>query len=670
MPQHRMRILIAASLVCVSLGIVRGQDAPDSDAPPAAPREDLSQAQLQLLREFERFEKSLYDVAEVSRRADPERAELLYRARSQSQEQRILAEMQAISEMLRPGSAGRVVIADAPERQEQLIARLQELLKVLQSADERDRVQREIDRVQGLLKDTNRIIGRQRDVRADTSRGGDPNSLADREQEVADDARGLAEKIDRQDAERNPRTDGDRPRNGGDREPKPQAEPGGESPMPKPPGEDGAGPSTPPGEGDAQPQPGETPGSTDEGQPPSGDSPPGDMPPGDQQPPTGDAEDTDGQTPSGETPPSESESSPGQPMPGAPMPGAPMPGAPMPGQPMPGSPPQDGQQPQEGQQPSPPQQGSPSQSPQELGQPRSPDNQQPPGSQPPQQNDPQQSDQRQPQRTPGRDQLEQALEEMQRAIEELRKQERDAATEAQQEALNQMEQLKARLEEILRQLREQETEMMLASLEARLQKLRRAQMQINAETVRLEKLPAEERGNRHLDRSVALSREQRDVVFEADKSLELLKAEGSSVAFPEALQQMRDNMVTVSERLGSGDTGSTTQVIEELIVETLDEMILAMQSEMDRRKDRQQNQQQQRQQQGGDSELRLVQEIAELKLIRSLQNQINRITREVGREIDGEQALDPAQRKLIDDLARRQRRLQQATYDLATGKNE
>ncbi len=645
-------IPVIAALLVASLA------AAQDPAAPAAPKEDLSQSQLQLLRDFERFEKALYDVAEFSRRTDPDQAELLYRARSQSQEQRILDEMRLLSDSLRPQADGKVVIGDSPEKQVEVIARLQTLLKVLQSADERDRLQREIERIQDLLKGTNALIGKQRDLRSDTGRGGDTQQLSEREQKLIEEARKLAQKIDEQDAQRR-----------------------GESPDSKP------------GE---KPSPDQKPGDPQDGQPKSGDQKPGDE------------KSPDGQPQDGSSPmdPKPGEQKPGEPMPGEPKPGEP--GSPTSGDPQvppsgekkpepnnaeqkpgdqrPGEQKPSDQQPTEkkpgdqkpmdGRSPSEGAEGKPSDQPpqpgeQQPGQP--PKGQSPPelGQQKPgEQSSPQTGEERprEGKQTPGRQELEEAREQMQRALEELDKQNREGSTEAQQQALAQLEKVKARLEEILRQLREEENELLLASLEARFQKLRKAQMQVNVETVRLAKSITEDR-SRHDDRAIALSRDQREIVVDAEKALSLLKEEGSSVAFPEAIEQMRDNMLTVAERLNGGDTGSTTQIIEELIVETLDEMILAMQQEMEKAKDKDKQKQQQNQQQQQDDEQALINELAELKMIRSLQNQINRLTREIGRELDGEQAGDPSLKKMTEDLARRQKRLQDATYDLSTGKN-
>jgi len=647
-------ILSAAILLIASAATAQN---PAPAAPPAAPKEDLSQAQLQLQRDFERFEKSLYDVAEFSRRTDPDQAELLYRARSQSQEQRILDEMRLLSDSLKPQADGKVVIGDSPEKQAEVIARLQTLLKVLQSADERDRLQREIERIQDLLKGTNALIGRQRDVRSDTGRGADLKQLSEREKKLLEEARKLAQKIDKQDAERRgespegkPGEQKDSPMKEGDSKPGEQksddAKPGDSKPGEQNPEEGKPAdkmPSEKKPEGEAKPG--------EKGPMKEGEASPGEKSP--MEPKAGDQKETDPKESDPKSPEQKTdEQKSGEQKPGEQKSGEQNSGDQKPMEGTPQDPPPMGQQP--GQQ-------SKGQKPQELGE-------QKPGDQPQQP----QADEQSPQdakKTPGREELEEAREQMQRALEELDKQNREGSAEAQQEALAQLEKVKARLEAILRQLREEEDELLLASLEARFQKLRKAQMQVNVETVRLSKTVAEDR-SRHDDRAIALGRDQREIVIDAEKALALLKEEGSSVAFPEAIEQMRDNMIEVADRLNKGDTASTTQVIEELIVETLDEMILAMQQEMEKKKDKdKQNQQQKQQQQQQDDDQALINELAELKMIRSLQNQINRLTREIGRELEGEQANDAALKKMTEDLSRRQKRLQDATYDLSTGKN-
>lgn len=558
---------------------------------------ELATRQLQIQRDYERFEKALLDLAEQARRKDPERAELLFRARGQSQEQRILAEMLSVAELLK----GTPKYGDALGRQEDVLVRMQNVLKLLQSLDDRERVGNEIARIEELLKDTNRLLAGEKDLRADTLRGRDADRLTERQKKVLNDARELAEKIEKQDQQRQAAgkpaaTDRQQP-------------------------EDAPAPAK-------EPNPGEQPGSDNE---PAPEKPHTEAAP---MPPSG----ADAQSPQGDQSGEKSTPMPGEPMPGAPMEGAPMEGKPMSGSPMEGMPPaQTEGMPPAGQQPS-------GESPQQ------PPN---PGEQP----------------TPGRQELEQARREMQQSLEKLEAQQLEQAGERQAAAIDRLEELKAELEKILRQLREEEKEMYLTLLEARFQNMLRRQEQINAETRRLDAIPAAERSSTFGAKIEVIRRQQLDNELEAEKALNLLKSDGSSVAFPEAVEQMRANMQVVSRRLAQLDTGLTTQLVEQLIQETLEEMIFALRQEMEKQDERRQQPQQQ-QQEMSPEEQGLVNQLAELKMIRSLQNQVNRLTRQLGMEIDGEQAQSTDQLQLIRDLAQRQLRIQEATYDLSVGKNQ
>ena len=154
----------------------------------------------------------------------------------------------------------------------------------------------------------------------------------------------------------------------------------------------------------------------------------------------------------------------------------------------------------------------------------------------------------------------------------------------------------------------------------------------------------------------------------AAKALTLLREEGSSVAFPEAVEQIQADMLSVARRLERADVGELTQNIEQDIVESLKEILEALQKELEKlkyKKDQQQQQQQQPQQQQG-----LVNKLAELKMLRSLQYRVNRRTKQMGRLVEGEQALDQDVVTQLRQLSDRQSKVQKATHDLATGKNE
>ena len=66
----------------------------------------------------------------------------------------------------------------------------------------------------------------------------------------------------------------------------------------------------------------------------------------------------------------------------------------------------------------------------------------------------------------------------------------------------------------------------------------------------------------------------------------------------------------------------------------------------------------------------LVNKLAELKMLRSLQFRVNRRTKQLGRLVDGEQATESDVVGQLKQLSERQSKVQRATYDLSTGKNQ
>ncbi|MBL9124873.1 MAG: hypothetical protein JNG90_14650, partial [Planctomycetaceae bacterium] len=66
----------------------------------------------------------------------------------------------------------------------------------------------------------------------------------------------------------------------------------------------------------------------------------------------------------------------------------------------------------------------------------------------------------------------------------------------------------------------------------------------------------------------------------------------------------------------------------------------------------------------------LVDQLAELRMIRSLQMRVNRRTQTYTKLIDGEQAEKPELLEAIKDLAQRQDRIYRTTRDIVVGKNQ
>ena len=263
--------------------------------------------------------------------------------------------------------------------------------------------------------------------------------------------------------------------------------------------------------------------------------------------------------------------------------------------------------------------------------------------------------------------LNQAQQRMQQAIERLEEAQREAATDEQEKALRELEQAKAELERILRQLREEEMERMLVLLEARFRKMLAAQIAIYEQTKSLESTQDHAREHELEIASGRLSRKQQLVVRDADRALVLLREDGTSVAFPEAIEQAREDMQAVANRLSEVKLGAITQALEEDIIEALEETLSALQQAIKELREQKGG----RQQSGGKpGEQPLVDQLAELRMIRALQMRINRRTTRYGQMIEGQQAMEAELLEALDHLADREERVYRATRDLHQGANK
>jgi hypothetical protein len=256
---------------------------------------------------------------------------------------------------------------------------------------------------------------------------------------------------------------------------------------------------------------------------------------------------------------------------------------------------------------------------------------------------------------------------MQEAQKKLSEAQREGAVEEQEEAIRELEEAKTELERILRQLREEEIERMLTMLEERFVRMLEMQREVYEGTQRLDEVPQEQWDRNHGLEARRLSRAEAEIVLEADKALNLLREDGSAVAFPEAVQQTREDMQQVVQRLARAQVGNVTQAIEQDIIEALEEMIEALQKAIEDAEDR-------RGMPSPGTPMRpedqsLVDVLAELKMIRALQMRVNRSTDRYSKLIDGEQADSSELLRALDGLAERQQRIFRITRDLQLGRN-
>lgn len=273
-----------------------------------------------------------------------------------------------------------------------------------------------------------------------------------------------------------------------------------------------------------------------------------------------------------------------------------------------------------------------------------------------------------PQDHPARQRLEAAESRMREAEKRLQEAQRQGALEKQEEAIRELEQARSALEQILRQLREEEIQRVLVSLEARFTKMLQMQREVLDGTIRLDKVPQAERTREHEIQAGRLSSREGEIDLEAEKALTLLREDGSAMALAEALGQVRQDIQQVADRLSAAKVDKITQGIEEDVIAALDEILQALKKAI-----KDQEKRKQRTMpfgQGMPTDPPLIDALAELRMIRTLQLRVNLRTDRYSKLIQGEQAEQPDLIDALKRLAERQEHIFRITRDLSLGKNQ
>jgi len=277
-------------------------------------------------------------------------------------------------------------------------------------------------------------------------------------------------------------------------------------------------------------------------------------------------------------------------------------------------------------------------------------------------------------KTPGAEQVRKAVPDQEQAKQQLEKKKPKEAVEKETEAIDKLKKAQAELEKRLKQLREEELERLLANLEARVAKMYQMQIEVYEATKAIDTIVKKSESKKPEKVEIQKSQGQADkeslIIEEANKAIEILKQEGSAVAFPRVFEETVIDMTRVRERLNQANVAKDTQDMEKDIIDSLKEMLDAL-------KKAQQDLQQSKGQPGGDGpppDQKLLDEIAELKMIRSLQVKVNERTKRQSIK-DGdtrmvEQVDDPQIKVELKDIANRQIKIEEMARDLATGKNK
>jgi hypothetical protein len=274
--------------------------------------------------------------------------------------------------------------------------------------------------------------------------------------------------------------------------------------------------------------------------------------------------------------------------------------------------------------------------------------------------------------TPGAEYVRHAVPDQEAAADWIKKLNRPEAVFRQTGAIVLLEKALSELEKRLKQLREEELAKILANLEARVAKMLQMQIEVYEATKAIDAVVQKSETKKpekpEIQKSQVQADKEGDIIAEANSAIDILRGEGSAVAFPRIFEEVVIDMGRVKERLNAAKVGKDTQFIEEQIIDALKEMREALA----------------RAQRppgppsppgppgdpGPPPDQRLLDEIAELKMLRSLQLRVNERTKRQGSLTPGEQADDPQIKIELRDLANRQAKVEEMTRDLASGRNK
>ena len=292
----------------------------------------------------------------------------------------------------------------------------------------------------------------------------------------------------------------------------------------------------------------------------------------------------------------------------------------------------------------------------------------PPGGQPSQSNpsDPSNTDQ---QPSP-QQRIRAAEEQMRDAKRKLDEAKRNPSIEKMREAERELAKAKKELEEILRQFREEEVERTLAALEGRFRKMLQRELKLVDATKKLDVIPSNEREADFEINAGKLATEQTSISNEAARALSLLREDGTSVAFPQTIEDMIEDMNQVSNRLTLAKVGKLTVQIENDIVETLNYLVESL-SQAQQDLEAQQSQGQQGQP-GNPGESALINQLAEIRMLRALQQRIHKRHSRYGKLLDDPDdeigaTHDPEILAALERLANRQQQLTEITREIVEG---
>jgi hypothetical protein len=531
-----------------------------------------------------------------------------------------------------------------------LVAALKEVLEVLSTEDEAERLRQQIKDLEAFLKEAKRIQREQDILRARTEGKGDPTKMAKEQNQLAKETKDLANSLSKGDPKNpgNPMGGMGEPKDDKSEQKPESGKPGEQSAEPKPETKDPKSTDKDPMGGMGDPKSGEPkPGDPKGGMPMAGSSkePPKDMDPmgakpsGDPKPMNMDPKNGDPKPNpmndnksqgmgKGDSKPSDGNGGDAKPM--SPSDAPPMNSPPMSGSPKGGDP-----------------SGSPP----------------PSGKRPPNPNNPNDDAQRN---------LDEAVPDQKEAEKNLNQKKNDNAGKNQDDALDKIAKAIKELEKRLKQLREKEMRQKLEDLERRVAKMLQMQIEVYETTKRIDSIIKKNGGERspaEIQKATVEAEKENLISIEAEKALRLLEGEGTAVVFAGVLGEAKKDMDAVKKELDRTNVGSDTQLVEEQIIAQLKRMLEAL------KKAKQDLDNPPPPSPPGmpppsDPKKNLIQLVEQLKLLKELQIQVNERTTAFGKRTPEAQATDPFIQEQLKQLGERQETLKKMLQKVADQMNQ
>ena len=241
------------------------------------------------------------------------------------------------------------------------------------------------------------------------------------------------------------------------------------------------------------------------------------------------------------------------------------------------------------------------------------------------------------------------------------------AAQQQKEAIEDLNRAKDEIDKQLEELQQQEKMEALVQLEQMFTEMLEKQKEGSAKVLVLEAKRQDQDGRlKRADRIELRSVEilERKLSEKSDEAVTLLNDEGSSVVVRNVVEGMKNDLIAIADRVDDNETGAFVQRSQKEVELTLQELIDAVKIAQKMEEQQQQQQQQQHQQQQQQQQ-NLLPPSAELKLLRLTQMRINRRTVDFEMQLNSDEAQNDVLKRQVNEVTLLQKKVTESARELA-----